>query len=56
MIVIPQNTQLTKQFKELIHFFNELEKSLEYPNCEGYSEQRMALINAEKELIMQGKI
>lgn len=54
MINIPQNTQLSGKFIDLIRSFNELEYKLKYPNCEGYAEQRMVLLKFEQELIMRG--
>gem|GEM_PF-7072850 len=43
-----------KKFKELIVFINQLEKELEYPNCEGYSDQKRVLSLAQNELILLG--
>lgn len=56
MIIIPNGTSLTKGMRDLIEFFNNLEKELEYPNSEGYSDQKRVLLNAETELIKWGKI
>lgn len=56
MIKIPEGFYLTKGMRDLIEFFNDLEKKLEYPNSEGYSDQKRVLLNAETELIKWGKI
>ena len=48
--------KLSTPFKELYIFFKELEAKLEYPNCEGNADRERILIQAEKELIMWGKI
>lgn len=60
MIVIPDNYQnnafCDKGFKELIEFFNKLEKDLEYPNCEGKEDQIRVLKKAQSDLIYWGKI
>ena len=48
--------KLSTPFKDLINFFNDLETKLEYPNCEGDADRERILIQAEKELIMWGKI
>ena len=56
MIPVNDNSKLTKQFKELIKFFNELEEKLQYPNCEGNADKERILVQAERELIMWGKI
>ena len=58
MITIPKdfhnNSMVDKKFKELIVFINQLEKELEYPNCEGYSDQKRVLSLAQNELILLG--
>ena len=60
MIVIPENFQNSafcdKSFKELVSFFNELEKKLEYPNCDGNEDAIRILKIAQSELIMWGKV
>lgn len=55
-ISIPANTKISSKMKELIVFFNNLERKLAYPNCEGYAEQRYVLERAEQELIKWGKL
>ena len=54
MINIPQNTQLSGKFIDLIRSLNDLEYKLKYPNCEGYADQRKILLKFEQELIMRG--
>ena len=56
MIVIRESYKLSKDFKNLVEFFNQLENRLEYPGCEGYSDIERELLKAESELIMWGKI
>jgi len=60
MIIFPsgyQNSPFTdKNFRQLVEFFNDLEKRLEYPNCEGYADQERVLKRAQQELTMWGKI
>ena len=56
MITIPSTLVLAKDTVELIEFFNKLEKDLEYPKCEGQADARRVLINAERELIVWGKV
>ena len=52
-----QNSPFTdKRFKELVEFFNKLEKDLEYPNCEGYADKTRILRQAQTELTMWGVI
>lgn len=48
--------EITPEFKKLLDFFNKLEKDLQYPNCEGYKEEKLYLLKAQQELIMWGKI
>ena len=57
MIVLPGEAQkkLTSEMKRLVDFFNELERSLQHPNCDGADQTRI-LVKAEQELIMWGKI
>ena len=43
MIVIPENTEISKDFRDFIEFFNCLEQDLEWPVCEGKSEARQIL-------------
>ena len=43
MIVIPENTEISKEFRGFIEFFNCLEQDLEWPVCEGKSEARRIL-------------
>ena len=50
------NFYLTKNFRELIEFFNELEEKLSYPNCEGNIDKQRVLLKAEADLILWGKI
>ena len=58
MIRIPENFQnnpaVDRKFKDLVEFFNKLQEELEYPNCEGYADQRRALAQAQAELIRRG--
>ena len=58
MISVPQGFQnnpvVDKKFKDLIEFMNRLEEQLQYPNCDGYEDQKRILARAEYELIMQG--
>lgn len=58
MIVIPSDFQnnpfADKKFRELVEFFNNLEKALEYPNCEGNADAKRILARAQSELIMWG--
>lgn len=56
MITLPPNFSPTKVMGELIEFFNKLEKDLQYPNCEGHSDQKKVLEKAEYDLIIWGKI
>lgn len=56
MISINNVKKLSKDFKELIEFFNKLEKELEYPNCEGNADKERILLKAERDLVMWGKI
>lgn len=46
----------TKDFRDLVDFFNKLEEKLQYPNCEGYADAERILNAAIKELILWGKI
>ena len=43
MIVIPENTEISQEFRTAIEFFNSLEEDLEWPVCEGKSEARRIL-------------
>ena len=60
MISIPKDFQnnafADKKFKELVEFFNKLEKDLEYPNCEGNADAKRILAKAQNELIMRGVV
>ena len=60
MISIPKDFQnnpfADKKFRELVEFFNKLEKDLEYPNCEGYADAKRILAQAQNELIMRGVV
>lgn len=56
MITLSNTIQQTKTFRELVEFFNKLEKDLEYPNCETEADKVRVLIKAENELIMWGKV
>ena len=60
MINIPSdfnnNPFADKKFKELVTFFNKLEKDMQYPNCEGYADAKRILAKAEDDLIMWGII
>lgn len=44
------------KFVELVEFFNKLEADLQYPNCEGYEDEKRRLNVALRELIMRGII
>jgi hypothetical protein len=46
----------TKNFKEMVDFFNDLEEKLQYPNCSGKEDQERVLRQAMKELTLWGKI
>lgn len=58
MITVPadfRNSPFTdKKFKELVEFFNKLEKDLEYPACEGKEDATRILRKAQDELTMWG--
>lgn len=60
MIQIPESYKHSpftdKNFRELVEFFNTLERNLQYPNCEGYADQERTLKNAQNDLTMWGKI
>ena len=56
MIVIKPNYPVSSKFWELVKFFNELEKNLQYPNSEGYNDEKRYLQRAETELIKWGKL
>lgn len=43
MISIPENTKLSEEFINAIVFFNKLEKDLQWPFCESYSDTRRIL-------------
>ena len=58
MITIPNGFQnnpfVDRKFRELVEYFNALEKQLEYPNCEGNEDAKRILARAQNELIMRG--
>ena len=60
MINIPTNCMngpiLDRDFRKLVEFFNDLEQKLQYPNCEGNLDAQRILKNAQRELVMWGKI
>ena len=60
MIFFPpgyQNSPFTdKNFRQLVEFFNNLERELEYPNCEGNADKERILKKAQSELTMWGKV
>ena len=58
MINVPVDARkkLTSEMLKLIEFFNNLEASLEYPNCSGYEDKTRILVQAEQELIKWGKV
>lgn len=60
MINIPSDFQnnpfADKKFRELVEFFNKLEKDLEYPKCEGNADAKRILARAQNELIMRGVV
>jgi len=60
MITFPpgyQNSMFTdKNFRQLVEFFNNLERDLEYPKCDGFEDQKRVLMKAQRELTMWGKI
>jgi hypothetical protein len=45
-----------KNFRQLVEFFNNLERDLEYPKCDGFEDQKRVLMKAQRELTMWGKI
>ncbi len=48
MINIPKNgVTLSNKFLDMIDFFNKLERNMEYPNCEGYLDQKRLLEQAQ---------
>jgi hypothetical protein len=58
MISVPKDFQnnlfLDARFKRLVEFFNNLEESLRYPNCEGNADAKRILSSAQNQLIQQG--
>ena len=58
MITVPQgfqnNPAVDRKFRDLIEFMNRLEEQLQYPNCDGFEDQKRVLARAEYELIMRG--
>jgi hypothetical protein len=56
MITIKPQYELTRKMRELIEFFNNLEKELEYPNCDGEADKKRTLLCAERQLILEGKL
>jgi hypothetical protein len=56
MITIKPQYNLTRDMRELIEFFNNLEKQLEYPNYDGEADKKQILLYAEQELIIMGRI
>jgi hypothetical protein len=40
--------KLSPEFIQMIEFFNNLEDSLKYPNCEGYNDELLYLTRADK--------
>lgn len=48
MINVPQGCVLSDRFRECIKLFNKLEKNLEYPECEGYADQKRVLQAVDK--------
>jgi len=58
MITVPlgfqNNPAVDRKFRDLIEYMNKLEQDLQYPNCEGYEDQKRVLARAENELIMRG--
>ena len=51
-----KNVPIGADTKRLIDFFNALAKDLEYPNCEGNEDKRRILLQAERHLILWGKL
>ncbi len=45
------SADVTRNFKELIAIFNQLEKDLQYPNCENGADRQRVLQQAENQLI-----
>ena len=43
---VTSGVKIPRKFSEMLEFFNKLEKSLEYPQCEGYSDQKFVLEQA----------
>ncbi len=60
MISVPEtfnnNPFADKKFRQLIDYFNRLEKALEYPNCENQLDIKRVLSKAQDEAIMSGYI
>lgn len=55
MIGIPEDIELTKEFKRLVQLFNNTEEKLYCPDyCNSYADQRKILLKFEQELIMRG--
>ena len=55
MIGIPEDIELTKEFKRLVQLFNNTEEKLYCPDyCNSYTDQRKILLKFEQELIMRG--
>lgn len=56
MIIIKRDYPVSPKFWELVDFFNRLERNLQYPNSEGYNDEKRYLQRAEQELIKWGKL
>lgn len=55
MICIPEDIQLTKEFRSLVQLFNNTEEKLYCPDYyNSYEDQRKILLKFEQELIMRG--
>jgi hypothetical protein len=60
MIIVPKTFQNNvfsdKKFIDLINRFNELERQLQYPNCEGTADTNRILAKFQNDLIKDGVI
>lgn len=41
---------LTPEFRKLLDVINKLESDLQYPNCEGYNDEKLYILAAQKEI------
>ena len=54
--IIPNTVDLLPETVKLITFFNNLAAAMEYPNCEGNADRKRLLLEAERQLILWGKV